>query len=215
MTSPSIHESPASRFQERGADALTDAELLSVSAQIPLGDCLSLIDAFGGSLRRVFASSIEDLEHHLTAKQAARLKTIFHLQSRTIEEKIADRSFVECSHDVVDLLSHKFAALDQEVFSVVFLNTKHRVIRIEELFRGTIDSASIYPREIVKRALALGSSGIIAVHNHPSGNPEPSREDQRLTHELRDACKLVEVVLLDHVVIGSPEYYSFAEKGLM
>jgi DNA repair protein RadC len=215
MPTNSVHESPSARLSERGAAALTDAEMLSMSAQISLGDALSLVDAFGGSLRRVFAACAEDLQRHVTEKQAARIALISQLHDRTIQEKITHKSFVECSKDVFELLHHRFADLTQEVFSVVFLNTKHRVLKIEELSRGTVDSASVYPREVIKRALQLNAASLVIVHNHPSGNPEPSREDQRLTQEMRDAAKLVDVVVLDHIIVGANEYFSFAEKGLM
>ena len=171
---------------------------------------------FGG-LRGLFKASDETLGKvkGLGPAKIATLRAIGELSQRQLREKVEHESFIECSRDVVDLLAHKFRDLDQEVFSVVFLNTKHRVLKIEEMFRGTIDSASVYPREIVKRALAVSSSALVAVHNHPSGNPEPSREDQRLTQELREACKLVDIVLLDHIVIGGNDYFSFAEKGMM
>ena len=113
------------------------------------------------------------------------------------------------------ILAQRYRDLDQEIFSVVFLDTKHRVISIEELFRGTINTASVFPREIVKRALNLGAAAIIAVHNHPSGNPEPSNEDKRVTTDLKSACALMEIALLDHVVVGSNNYFSFADRGIL
>lgn len=215
-------EQPRERLLHQGPEALSDAELVAIFLRVGVAG-MNVVDLsrrllaeFGG-LRGMFRADDEALQRvkGLGPAKVATLRAIGELSQRLLREKVEHESFIECSHDVVDLLAHKFRDSDQEVFSIVFLNTKHRVLRIEELFRGTIDAASVYPREVVKRALALSASAIVAVHNHPSGNPEPSREDQRLTHELRDASKLVDVVLLDHIIIGGNDYFSFAEKGLM
>jgi DNA repair protein RadC len=215
-------EQPRERLLQQGAEALSDAELLAIFLRVGVRG-MSVVDLsrrllmeFGG-LRGIFRAGDEALRkvRGVGPAKIATLRAVGEMSRRQLREKVEHESFIECSRDVVDLLAHTFRDLDQEVFSVVFLNTKHRVMKIEELFRGTIDSASVYPREIVKRALALSSSAIVAVHNHPSGNPEPSREDQRLTYELRDACKLVDVVLLDHIVLGGNDYFSFVEKGMM
>ncbi|MBZ5552399.1 MAG: DNA repair protein RadC [Acidobacteriia bacterium] len=215
-------EQPRERLLQHGTAALSDAELLAIFLRVGVRG-MNVVDLarqllldFGG-LRGLFKASDETLGKvkGLGPAKIATLRAIGELSQRQLREKVEHESFIECSRDVVDLLAHKFRDLDQEVFSVVFLNTKHRVLKIEEMFRGTIDSASVYPREIVKRALAVSSSALVAVHNHPSGNPEPSREDQRLTQELREACKLVDIVLLDHIVIGGNDYFSFAEKGMM
>lgn len=102
---------------------------------------------------------------------------------------------------------------EYEVFSAVFLDTQHRVIRFEELFRGTIDSASVYPREVVKKALTYNAAAVILVHNHPSGDPEPSNTDRRITQRLKEALGLVEVRVIDHIVVGSEGCVSLAERG--
>ena len=108
-------------------------------------------------------------------------------------------------------LSH----LEREEFLTVFLNAQHQLIACETLFQGTIDASSVYPREVVKRALQLNACAVIFAHNHPSGNPEPSQADQRITTRLRDALALVDVRVLDHVVVGGVETVSFAERGLL
>ncbi len=217
-----VSEQPRERLLRQGAGALSDAELLAIFLRVGVRGTnvvdLSrrLLAEFGG-LRGLFKAGDDALRKvkGLGPAKIATLRAIGELSERQLREKVEYESFIECSRDVVDLLARKCRDFDQEVFSVVFLNTKHRVLKIEELFRGTIDAASVYPREVVKRALALSSSALVAVHNHPSGNPEPSREDQRLTHELREACKLIDIVLLDHIVIGGNDYFSFAEKGLL
>lgn len=102
---------------------------------------------------------------------------------------------------------------EHEVFSALFLDSQHRVICFEELFRGTIDSASIYPREIVKQALACNAAAVILVHNHPSGDPEPSDGDRRITLRLKEVMSLMEIRVIDHIVVGAEGFFSFAESG--
>ncbi|WP_444883533.1 RadC family protein [Microbulbifer sp. PSTR4-B] len=116
---------------------------------------------------------------------------------------------------VVDYLLLNLAALEREVFSVIYLNTQHRVIAYREEFQGTLNAASIYPREIVKRTLELNAAAVIFAHNHPSGNAEPSQADIWITERLTQALALVDVTVLDHIIIGGEENMSFAEKGLL
>lgn len=104
---------------------------------------------------------------------------------------------------------------EYEVFSAVFLDSQHRVICFEELFRGTIDAASVYPREVVKQALACNAAAVILVHNHPSGDPEPSDADRRITQRLKEALSLMEIRVIDHIVVGSEVCESFAELGYL
>ena len=112
-------------------------------------------------------------------------------------------------------LSAKLADFEHEVFAVLFLDTQHRLIEYSELFRGTIDSASVYPRELVKEALRLNAAAVIVSHNHPSGNPEPSGADKVLTQRLREALALVDVRTLDHIIVAGDSTTSFAERGLI
>lgn len=105
--------------------------------------------------------------------------------------------------------------VEHEVFSALFLDTQHRVIRFEALFRGTIDAASVYPREVVKQALACNAAAVILVHNHPSGDPTPSDADRRITQRLKEALGLVEIRLIDHIVVGSEGCESLAERGYL
>ena len=110
-------------------------------------------------------------------------------------------------------LKLKLATYEHEVFACLFLNTKHRVIAFEEMFRGTIDGASVHPREVVKRALQLNAAAVVLAHNHPSGNPDPSAADRAITLRLRDALALVDVRVLDHFVLGEGEPTSMARRG--
>jgi DNA repair protein RadC len=119
---------------------------------------------------------------------------------------------------VKDLCRLHFAAADaagREEFAVMFLDHTHRLIELKTLFRGTLAATSVYPREVVKEALALNAGAVVLAHNHPSGSPEPSRADEYLTRTLKDALTLVDVRVLDHIVAGNPATVSFAERGLL
>jgi len=107
----------------------------------------------------------------------------------------------------------KLAELEHEVFGVLFLSNRHGLIKYEEMFRGTIDSAVIYPREVIKRALQLNAAALILVHNHPSGDPEPSSADYTITRKIKDAANLLDIRVLDHLVVGRDEVISLAESG--
>ncbi len=215
-------EQPRERLMTQGADALSEAELLAIFLRVGvkgmsvLDLSRQLLQRFEG-LRGLFKANEQELRSikGMGTAKIATLRAIAALNQRWLEETVKRESFVECSGDVHKLLAHKFRDLDQEIFSVIFLDTKHRVIHIQEMFRGTINTASVFPREIVKRALDLGAAALIAVHNHPSGNPDPSNEDRRVTEDLKKACQLMELSLLDHIVIGSNGYFSFADKRLL
>lgn len=215
-------ERPRERLLKYGPESLSEAALIAIFLRVGVRGMSAvdlarhLLATFGG-IRGLFRAKEEELRKvkGLGTAKIATILAISELNKRYLEAKIEKGNFIECARDVYDLLEHKFRDLDQEIFSVVFMDTKHRVIKIEELFRGTIDSSAVYPREIVKRALDLGSSALIAVHNHPSGNPAPSAEDRRLTRDLKDACKLMDLTLLDHLIIGHHEHLSFAESGML
>ena len=105
--------------------------------------------------------------------------------------------------------------MQHEAFAVMFLNNQHQIIKFEVMFNGTVNSATVYPREVIKRALELNAAAIILAHNHPSGNPEQSQSDEAITQKIKDACNLVDINLLDHIIIGAKESVSLAERGLI
>jgi len=124
------------------------------------------------------------------------------------------KNFITSVEDTKSYLKLKLSELEHEVFAVLFLNNKHGVIHYDEMFRGTIDGASVYPREVVKAALACNACAVILSHNHPSGVAEPSSADMAITTRLKDALALIDVRVLDHLIVGN-EVISFAERGLM
>lgn len=136
--------------------------------------------------------------------------------ARRVVDQMLQRNEVFTSPAVVkNYLCAKLAGYEHEVFAVLFLDNRHRLIEYVELFRGTIDGASVYPREVVKEFLARNAAAVIVSHNHPSGSPEPSAADRALTANLRQALALVEVRLLDHIVVGGNDTVAFSEHGLL
>lgn len=117
--------------------------------------------------------------------------------------------------DTTRYLTIKLAECEHEKFCVIFLDNRHRLIAFQEMFQGTIDGASVHPREVVKRALQFNAAAVILAHNHPSGDPEPSRADKQLTGRLTDALALVDIRVLDHIIIGGIQAVSFAGRGLI
>ncbi|HQZ04037.1 MAG TPA: DNA repair protein RadC, partial [Thauera sp.] len=134
---------------------------------------------------------------------------------QAIEHKMQRGASFTSPAAVKEYLCAKLAGFEHEVFAVLFLDTQHRLIEYAEMFRGTIDSASVYPRELVKEALRLNAAAVIVSHNHPSGNPEPSRADEVLTQRLKEALALVDVRTLDHIIVAGGSTISFAERGLI
>ena len=146
----------------------------------------------------------------LTADQQAMIREA----ADTLERAYLRGPEITSPHAMSGLLKLKLGALPHEVFTVVFLNTRHRIMAIEEMFRGTIDGATVHPREVAKRALELNAAAVILAHNHPSGTPDPSRQDIALTRRLGQALALLDIRVLDHFVIGEGEPVSMAELGL-
>lgn len=135
------------------------------------------------------------------------------IANQIARKRLAKGSAITSSTDTANQLQTLLQEREHEVFALLFLDSQHRILAFEELFRGTLNSASVYPREVVKRGLTHNCGAIIAVHNHPSGNPEPSQSDRALTQALKAALALVDIRLLDHLVVGTEGYVSLAERG--
>ena len=133
--------------------------------------------------------------------------------SEIVLEQVKNKDVFTEPDKVRELLKYKISALEYEVFVALFLDNRHRLIIYKELFRGTIDGASVYSREVVKEALAFNAAAMIVAHNHPSGVAEPSQADERITVRLKDALALVDIRLLDHLIVGCDEIVSLAERG--
>jgi DNA repair protein RadC len=154
-----------------------------------------------------------DDRYHLS--EPASLDDVYNLMLSLLEIKYLRPHTLSSPEEVRRFLQVKLANLEHEVFSIVFLDSQHRVISYEEMFRGTVDSAAVYPREIVKRCLQLNAAAVIFSHSHPSGVPDPSTADKRITERLVNALGLVDIRVLDHIVIGGTDSVSMAERGML
>ncbi|WP_415879810.1 RadC family protein [Methylomonas sp. TEB] len=215
-------ERPREKLLQRGATALTDAELLAIflrtgtpgkSAVDMARDLLSeygSLQALLGADQQRFCRS-----NGLGDAKYAQLQAVLEMARRHFAE-ILQRGSALTSPDITRAyLSAQLRSYSFEVFACLFLDNQHRVIQWEELFRGTIDGASVYPREVAKRALFHHAAAVIFAHNHPSGISEPSQADRQITDKLKQALSLFDIRVLDHFIVGDGQPFSFAEHGLL
>jgi len=215
-------ERPREKLLGRGPSALSDAELLAiflrtgVRGKTAVDLARELLTDFGG-LRPLLESGQQRFcsHHGLGAAKYAQLQAVLEMARRHLQEQLYRGNSLENPDATRQFLSSRLRHLPYEVFACLFLDNRHRVIDFEELFRGTIDGASVHPREVVRRALHHNAAAVILAHNHPSGIAEPSRADMQLTHRLVESLTLVDVRVLDHVVVGDGDGVSFAESGLL
>ena len=214
-------ERPREKLLERGAAALSDAELLAIflrvgtrgRSAIDLGR--DLIEHFG-SLSTLLGADPDDVAiTGVGPAKWAQLKAAAELGRRALAETARQADALSSPTAVRDYLRLLLAERQHEVFVAVFLDAQNRVIATDELFRGTLTQTSVYPREVVKTALRHNAAGVILAHNHPSGVAEPSQSDQMLTETLKRALAMIDVRVLDHFIVGRGAAYSFAERGLL
>ena len=215
-------ERPREKLLDLGAAALTDAELLAiflrtgVVGQSAVDLARHLLLDFG-SLRALLEADQASFSQRLGLGPAkfAQLQAVLEMGRRHLAEGLKRDSALESPQAVRDYLKARLRHEPHEVFACLFLDAKHRVLAFEVLFHGSIDSASVYPRQVVKRALAHNAAALILTHNHPSGVAEPSQADRQLTRRLTDALALVDVRVLDHFIVGDGEPLSMMEYGWM
>ena len=213
-------EGPRDKLLVKGAAHLSDAELLAVLLRNGLSGlnavdlARSLIQEFGG-LRSLLCAPMHQVCRlpGVGPVKYAQLQAAAELARRVAQENL-QRGQVLTNPDLTrDYLMRQLADRSYEVFAILLLDSQHRVIQFVELFRGTIDSASVYPREVVSLVLEKKAAAVIVCHNHPSGIAEPSQADRRITERLKNALATIDVSLLDHMVVGDREIVSFAERG--
>jgi DNA repair protein RadC len=210
------------RFKRSGAGAMHDYESLELllTYAIPRRDvkplAKSLIERFG-SLSGVIDANPRDLESvkGIGPRSALLIPLIRELCTEYMAEKMMSRDPLPSPRAVVDFARMKLAALPREDFMLIFLNVKNEVIDYETIHEGTVDRAVVYPRRVIESALAHHAAGLILVHNHPSGHPEPSAEDKSITNSISEACRTMDIRVLDHLVVGKDGYFSFAEHNLI
>jgi DNA repair protein RadC len=215
-------ERPREKLLERGAQALSNAELLAIflrtgipgkSAVDLARDLLAAFDGLAGLMaadeRRFCAAK------GLGRAKYAQLRAVMELSRRYLATQVNDQDCLTSPEATRDYLRLRLYGLPHEVFACLFLDNRNRVIRYEELFQGTIDGASVHPREVVRRVIEVNAAAVIFAHNHPSGVAEPSQADLRITQRLKDALALIDVRVLDHLIVGEGAGTSLAERGLL
>ncbi|MFT3736583.1 MAG: DNA repair protein RadC [Rhodocyclaceae bacterium] len=216
-------ERPRERLIAQGAAALSDAELLAIFLRVGIRGksavdlARDLLGHFG-SLNHLFAASPDALQAipGMGMAKYAQLQAVLEMSRRALGETLRERDMLGSPEAVRDWLRLRLAGLPHEVFMVLMLDAQNRLIEAVELFRGTLTQTSVYPREVVKLALAHNAAAVILAHNHPSGMAEPSHADELLTRSLKQALAMVDVRTLDHfVVAGAGRPLSFAERGLL
>ena len=213
---------PREKLLSRGAAALSDVELLAlllrsgIRGKNVLQLAQELVDRFGGvaGLLHMPAEALKTVKGLGPAKRAE-LVAVLELARRALVQQLTQKPLFNTPQAVRDYLQLQLGGLHHEVFAVLFLDSQHRLIALEEMFRGTLTQTSVYPREVVKQALTLNASSVVLAHNHPSGTAQPSRADEALTHTLNAALALVDVRVLDHFVVTASQAVSMAELGLV
>jgi DNA repair protein RadC len=213
-------ERPREKLLLRGAAALSDAELLAIFLRVGVTGKSAVelardLLAHFGSLTRLFNAPQAEFAAFPGVGPAkfAQLQAVLEMARRALGEAMRQGDALNSPGAVRDYLRLQLGGLGHEVFMALFLDSQNRVLALEELFRGTLTQTSVYPREVVKRALAHNAAGIILAHNHPSGVAEPSQADRWLTDQLKTALGLVDVKVLDHFIVAGPAGFSFAERG--
>lgn len=213
---------PREKLLIRGPGALSDTELLALLLRSGLRGknvlqlAAELVSTFGGltGLLHTSAEALKSIKGMGPAKRAE-VVAVLELARRALAEQLHEKPLFSSPAAVRDYLQLQLGGKGYEVFAVMFLDSQHRLIALEEMFRGTLAQTSVYPREVVQRALALNAASVVLAHNHPSGTAKPSRADETLTQTLKSALGLVDVRVLDHFVVTRAEAVSMAEMGLV
>ena len=215
-------ERPREKLLQRGASALSDAELLAIFLRIGIPGrsavdlARDLLQRFG-SLRQLLEADQKSFCDNpgLGPAKYVQLQAVLEMSRRYLETTLQRSDALQSVADTRRYLTARLRHEPHEVFACLFLDNRHRVIAYEELFQGTIDGASVHPRQVVKRALYHNAAALILAHNHPSGVADPSRADEQITLRLKEALMLVDIRVLDHFIVGDGEVISFAERGLL
>ena len=215
-------ERPREKLLEQGAGALSDAELLAIFLRVGVVGksavdlARDLLTQFG-SLNAIFSASESELSHvhGIGASKYVQLQAIFEMSRRALGEQLQEKNVFETPQQVHDFLVLKLGNLNKEVFLVLFLDAQHRLQATEEMFSGSLMQTSVYPREVVKRAMHHNAAAVIFAHNHPSGVAKQSQADELITKQLKQALALVDVKVLDHFIVAGNQTMSFVERGLL
>ena len=215
-------ERPREKMLKHGPDALSDGELLAIFLRVGIPGktavdvARELLSRFGG-LRQLLDADLTDFSaiKGMGPAKYAQLQATLELGKRYLAQEMTIGDPITSPEKLKRFLMAKMRAYDREVFACIYLDNQHRILEFKELFFGTIDGASVYPREVVKQTLSVNAAAVIFAHNHPSGIAEPSQADKQITERLTKALNLVDVRVLDHMIVGDSEVLSFAERGLL
>lgn len=217
-----LEDRPREKLLNKGEKALTDAELIAIflktgtRGKTALDLAREWLAEHGGLKKLLGAPPALLLKKSGIGKaKYASLKAAMELGLRYLNQDLPKGALLNSSHASQQFLADKLRHYHHEVFACLFVDGRFRLIAFEELFHGTLNEAAIYPREIVKRALAHHAAKIILAHNHPSGHPEPSLADKEVTSQIKAALALVDIEVVDHIIIGHPHHFSFAESGMI
>lgn len=213
---------PREKLIAQGAKALSDAELLAIFLRTGVKGCSAvelaqrLLVNFNG-LSGLLKASQREFCHELGLGPAkyVQLQAVLEITRRHYQHQLSAPITLTNSSATADYLTAQLRDLSYETFMVLYLDNQHRLICAQELFRGTINAANVYPREVVREVIKYNAAAIILSHNHPSGIAEPSDADRRITSRIKEALSLIDVTVLDHFIIGSNTPYSFADHGLL
>ena len=213
---------PREKLLALGPTALADAELIALLLRTGLKGvsvlqlAQQMLDRFGG-LQGLLHAGPDELKaiKGLGPAKRAEIAAVLELARRALVQELSQHPVFDAPAKVRNYLQLQLGTRDHEVFAVLFLDSQMRLLKLEEMFRGTLTQTSVYPREVVKRALELQAAAVILAHNHPSGAAEPSRADEFLTQTLKSALALIDTRVLDHFVVGRNEVVSFTERGLL
>ncbi|MFW6129059.1 MAG: RadC family protein [Candidatus Aminicenantaceae bacterium] len=210
------------KFMKSRLHGFLDYEIIELLLTLgtPRKDCKNqareLLKKFN-SLREVLEAPEDKLQEvdGIGPNNVFGIKLIQEVSRRFLKEKMISKPYCNSSKEVFDYLYHSLRDKEKEIFKVIFLDVKNRILEEKTVFKGTVDSSVVYPREIIKDALMFNASSLLFVHNHPSGDPEPSLSDREITKELVFAARIMHIAVLDHIIIGNNRYFSFADQGLI
>ncbi len=217
-----VDERPRERLLQQGAEDLSVAELLAILLRTGSGNetaldvARNLLKQFGDlrGLDMQTAAALTEVKGVGSAK-ACQIKAALELAKRLVQEEWKKSERIHCSDDAFRYVHLRMRDLSREVFRVLFLTNRHDIIADEEIFKGTLAESVASSRDIIKAALRCNAAAVILVHNHPSGEALPSPEDKQITHKIIEACRYVDIKVLDHIIIGRDAFYSFADEGML
>ncbi len=210
------------KFLKSGLEGFHDYEIIELLLTLgtPRKDCKQparhALKKFG-SLRGVLEADSQDLKEikGIGDNNVFGLKIAQAVARRYLADRVIDQDFIRSSDEVLEYLRHNLRDKEREVFMVIYLNGRNQLMGMEELFEGTLTTSAVYPREVVKRAIDHKAAALVFVHNHPSGNADPSQDDLTITKKLKEATAVIDVSVHDHLIISGNDIYSFADHGLI